>query len=99
MAKTSMVERNKKRRALVKKYASRRTALKKQATDENLPPAQACRAAAQRFEDADQEPLRAFGPPARLLPQAVHVAHSAAGASLAGAHPRHGEIELVRVKR
>lgn len=37
MAKTSMVERNKKRRALSKKYASRRAALKTKAADESLP--------------------------------------------------------------
>jgi len=37
MAKTSMVERNNKRRALAKKYASRRAALKTTAGDESLP--------------------------------------------------------------
>jgi small subunit ribosomal protein S14 len=37
MAKTSMVERNRKRRALSKKYASRRAALKARAKDESLP--------------------------------------------------------------
>ena len=37
MAKTSMVERNKKRRALAKKYASRRATLKAKAKDESLP--------------------------------------------------------------
>jgi small subunit ribosomal protein S14 len=37
MAKTSMVERDKKRRALAKKYASRRATLKAKAKDESLP--------------------------------------------------------------
>lgn len=37
MAKTSMVERDRKRRALAKKYASRRVTLKAKAEDESLP--------------------------------------------------------------
>jgi small subunit ribosomal protein S14 len=37
MAKTSMVERNQKRRKLAKKYASRRAALKAVAEDQTLP--------------------------------------------------------------
>jgi small subunit ribosomal protein S14 len=37
MAKTSMVERNLKRRSLVKKYASRRATLKAKAKDTSLP--------------------------------------------------------------
>jgi small subunit ribosomal protein S14 len=37
MAKTSMVERNNKRRTLVKKYASRRAALKAKVKDQSLP--------------------------------------------------------------
>jgi small subunit ribosomal protein S14 len=37
MAKTSMVERNKKRQTLAKKYASRRATLKAKASDESLP--------------------------------------------------------------
>jgi small subunit ribosomal protein S14 len=37
MAKTSMVERDKKRRSLSKKYASRRATLKAKAKDESLP--------------------------------------------------------------
>jgi small subunit ribosomal protein S14 len=37
MAKTSMVERNRKRRTLTKKYASRRATLKARAKDETLP--------------------------------------------------------------
>jgi small subunit ribosomal protein S14 len=37
MAKTSMVERDKKRRKLTKKYASRRATLKAVASDKNLP--------------------------------------------------------------
>lgn len=37
MAKTSMVERNNKRRTLVKKYASRRAALKARVKDQSLP--------------------------------------------------------------
>lgn len=37
MAKTSMVERDRKRRALAKKYASRRETLKSKASDESLP--------------------------------------------------------------
>ena len=37
MAKTSMVERNKKRRRLAQKFKTRRTRLKAVATDRNLP--------------------------------------------------------------
>ncbi len=37
MAKTSMVERNSKRRRMTKQYASRRAALKAKATDQSLP--------------------------------------------------------------
>jgi small subunit ribosomal protein S14 len=37
MAKTSMVERNRKRQKLAKKFASRRAILKAKACDENLP--------------------------------------------------------------
>jgi small subunit ribosomal protein S14 len=37
MAKTSMVERNRKRQKLAKKYASRRAALKARAEDVNMP--------------------------------------------------------------
>lgn len=37
MAKTSMVERNRKRQTLAKKYASRRATLKARAGDESLP--------------------------------------------------------------
>jgi small subunit ribosomal protein S14 len=37
MAKTSMVERNRKRQKLAKKYASRRAALKARAEDQSMP--------------------------------------------------------------
>ncbi len=37
MAKTGMIERNRKRQKLAKKYASRRAALKVKASDESLP--------------------------------------------------------------
>jgi small subunit ribosomal protein S14 len=37
MAKTSMVERNRKRQKLAKKYASRRATLKARAEDESMP--------------------------------------------------------------
>ena len=37
MAKTSMIERNKKRQSLAKKFASRRATLKTRAKDESLP--------------------------------------------------------------
>jgi small subunit ribosomal protein S14 len=37
MAKTSMIERNKKRQSLAKKYASRRATLKTRAEDQSLP--------------------------------------------------------------
>ena len=37
MAKTSMIERNKKRQSLAKKYASRRATLKARADDQSLP--------------------------------------------------------------
>ncbi len=37
MAKTGMIERNRKRQKLAKKFASRRAALKAKARDENIP--------------------------------------------------------------
>lgn len=37
MAKTSMIERNKKRQSLARKYASRRATLKSRAEDQSLP--------------------------------------------------------------
>ncbi|MGF1622027.1 MAG: 30S ribosomal protein S14 [Rhodomicrobiaceae bacterium] len=37
MAKTGMIERNRKRQRLAKKYASRRAALKAKASDQSLP--------------------------------------------------------------
>ncbi|MPY72072.1 MAG: 30S ribosomal protein S14 [Alphaproteobacteria bacterium] len=38
MAKTSAIERNKKRERMAKKFAARRTRLKEMATDRSLPP-------------------------------------------------------------
>jgi hypothetical protein len=53
-------------------------------------------AAAQLRAVAAAQPLRRDRAPARLLPQASHVAHRAPGLRLEGADPGHGQVELVR---
>ena len=103
MAKTSMIERNNKRQRLAKKYKTKRTRLKAIAADRKLPAeerfaarTQACRAAAQLLADAHPQSVRPHGAPARLLPQAAHVAYRAARSRKPGPDPRHDQVELVR---
>ena len=85
MAKTSQINRNKKREKLVAQYAAKRAALKAKAEDMNGAARRALRgaseagqAAAQFVEDAHPSPLRAVGPLQGLLPQGQAVAYRAA---------------------
>ena len=80
MAKTSMVERNNKRRRLAKKFKVRRTRLKAIAADRKLPAEErfAARLKLAELPRNSSQPLRPDRAAARLLPQAAHVAHRAA---------------------
>ena len=69
MAKTSQINRNKKREKMVAQYAARRAALKAKTEDMSVAAGRALRgapqarqAAAQFVEDAHPSPLRAGGP-------------------------------------
>ena len=106
MAKTSMIERQKKREALVAKYAAKRAALKATAKNESLPMEERFKARLKlaelpRNSSATRLHSRCevTGPPAVLLPQAPDVAHRAPRSRLEGADPGHGQVELVRGAR
>ena len=100
MAKTSSVERNKKRERLVKQYASRRNKLKAIVDDRGV-------SAEERFEAVlrlaelprhsapSRVPLRRDRTLARQLSQVQAVPHSAAGTWLQGPNPRFGQVKLV----
>ena len=103
MAKTSSVEKNNRRRKLVKQYAGKRARLKAIIAEQERyhggalrGPAEAGRAAAQfGAKHADPQPLRGDGPSACLLPQTQDVASGASRAGQPGSDPRHGQVELV----
>ena len=85
MAKTSQINRNKKREKMVAQYAAKRAALKARAEDMNVPArgalrrqAEARQAAAQFVEDAHPPSLRVQRPFEGFLPQGQAVAHRAA---------------------
>ena len=76
MAKTSSVEKNNRRRKLVKQYANKRAKLKAIIQNKETShrgalrrAAEACRAAAQLRQEPDPQPLRGYGPSACLLSQ------------------------------
>jgi hypothetical protein len=102
MAKTSSVEKNKRRRKLAAQYAGKRRALKAIVMDQKLRWKSASRLssssppAAQRRQDPHPQPLRSDRPSARLLSQAQDVAYRAARTRLAGHGARPGQVELVR---
>ena len=103
MAKTSMIERQKRRVALVAKYADRRAALKATAKNESLPMEERFKARLKlaklpRNSSATRLHNRCevTGRPRVLLPQAPHVAHRAPRSRLQGPDPGHGQVELVR---
>ena len=103
MAKTSMIERQKKRVALVAKYAARREALKAAAKDESLSREDRFKATLKlaklpRNSSATRLHSRCevTGPSALLLPQAAHVAYRAPRPGLEGPDPGHGQVVLVR---
>jgi len=95
MAKKSAVNRNEMVKRLVKQYAAKRLALTAIANDEDPAAGRAFRrsaaagqAAAQFVQDPHPQPLRGHRTSARLLSQASHVAHRAAGSRLARPDPR-----------
>ena len=102
MAKKSMVEREKKRQVLVDRFAKKRAALKVIINDQSKPGrafprlSQACCTAAQQLGHAAAQPVPAYGPSARVLPQTQSVPDHAARARLERAAARRREIELVR---
>jgi len=57
---------------------------------------EACEHAAQRRRRTRAQSLRADGPPARQLPEVQGVPDRASRSRVAGADPRHGQVELVR---
>ena len=103
MAKKSSVEKNNRRKRLVKQYAGKRERLLAVANDES-------QAMEERFEarlklaelPRNANPTRIrnrceiTGRPRAYLPQARHVAHRPARARLERADPRPRQVELVR---
>ena len=102
MAKLSLINRDEKRRKLVKKFAKKRDALQAiidnpKASDEDAlrGAAQAAAAAAQREPDAPAQPLRADRPPARRVPQVRPRPQQAARVRDARRDPGHRQGQLV----
>jgi hypothetical protein len=103
MAKRSMIERQKKRQALVEKYAAKRAELKTIAANQDLPMEERFKARLKLAKlPRNSSPTRlnnrceVTGRSPRLLPQAPHEPHRAPGLCLQGADPGHGQVELVR---
>ena len=90
MAKTSQINRNKKREKLVAQYAVKRAALKAQANDEKLAPEDRFAARLKRAS-----PLRTVGPSQGLLPQGQDVPYRAAFPQQFRPDSRHDQGELV----
>jgi len=103
MAKTSAVEKNKRRGLLVKRFAAKRSRLKAVVMNQSLPLDERFRATIQLAElqfrqGSYSQSLRSFGPSARLLPQDQNVAYRIAPAGFARPGAWHREVELVREK-
>ena len=103
MAKTSSIEKNKRRSRLAKLYAGRRARLKAIARDKNLTMEERFAATLKLAElprnsarVAHPQPLRSHRAAARVLPQAEDEPHRAPGARLQGHDPGPREVELVR---
>ena len=82
MAKTSMIERDLKRRKMAKKYASRRARLKEIASDKSIPAEERFAA---RLKLAD-------------LPETENVSRGTARTDVAGSRARNDKIELVGIR-
>ena len=93
MAKLSSINKNNRRKAMVKKFAPKFAALKAIAADESRDETE--RAAAQRDPGPRSQPLRAHRPQPRVLSQVQAEPHHAAGAGQQGPDPRRHEVELV----
>ena len=94
MAKLSLINRDQKRRALVKKYAKKREALVAIIDDAKASAA----AAPQRQPDPPAQPLRDDGPSARVLPQVRSRPQQAARVRHARRDSGHRQGQLVEVK-
>ncbi len=106
MAKTSMIERQKKRQRMVAQYAAKRAALKAVADDAERPMDERFRARLKlaklpRNSSATRLKNRCLvtGPAALLLPQAQDEPHRAARPRLVRPGAGHGQVELVRSTR
>ena len=84
MAKTSAIEKNKRRMRLAKQFAAKRAKLKAASADPNLSDQDRFAARLKLAElprnsapTRSQEPLRGHRPPTRLLPQAQDEPHCA----------------------
>ena len=102
MAKTSSIERNKKRIRLAKKFSARRTRLKAVANDESLPPEQRFAARLKLSElPRNASPVRQrnrcelTGRARARLSEVQVVAHRAARVGVDRPDPWHGQVELV----
>ena len=103
MAKISMIERQKKRQALVERYAARRAELKAVARNESLPmeerfKAQLKLAKLPRNSSATRLHNRCevTGRPRSYYRKLRMTPHRAPRSRLEGADPGHGQVELVR---
>jgi hypothetical protein len=97
MAKTSSIERNKKRERLVKQFANRRAKLKTVVANRTISVEERFEAAAQFGVQSRAPALRDHRPGARQLSQIQALSYPAAGTWLNRPNPRHGQVELVGV--
>ena len=102
MAKTSSVEKNEKRRRMVKQYAAKRKRLKAITQDKKMTMEERFTAqieafghAAQLGQDPHPQPLRADRPAAGLLQEIETVASCSARTWPTRDDPWHGQVELV----
>ena len=106
MAKLSSINKNERRKKLVKKYAGQYAKLKAMANDKSLDDGERLIARLKMAEiPRNGNPTRIrnrcelTGPSARLLPQVPALPYSAARSGQQGPDPRRHEVELVRITR
>jgi hypothetical protein len=93
MAKTSSVEKNKRRMKLAQRFAAKRARLRAIADDKKVDQEER---SAQLVADAHPQSLRAHRAAALGLSQVQALAHRAARAGIDRPDPWHGQVELVR---
>jgi hypothetical protein len=96
MAKTNMVEREKRRAKVAKKYATKRAALKETIRNPKTGVEERQGAAARCQPDPQAQPLRDHWPLTRRVSQVRLVTHQAARGGDAWRHSRPEQGELVR---